>query len=129
MGTALIRTSFFAPPLRAQPRRGWTKRPVSLALIVVVLATACTGETAVPIDLNSTSVPTVASSTIPEGLDLANPNESQNRVAIGYAEQQCLDDPELVEGYVRIVVPDTEEIVGEITVDCEQVRSASTGSE
>ncbi len=101
----------------------------SLAVIIIVLATACTGETAVPVDLNSTSVPAVASSTIPDVLDPANPNESQNRVAVGYAEQQCLDDPELIEGYVRIVVPDTEEIVGEITVDCEQVRASFNGNE
>ncbi len=108
---------------------GGLKRQLTLATIVVGFGAACTGETAVPIDLNSTTVPIVESSTIPDGLDPANPNEDQNRVAVGYAEQQCLDDPELEEGYVRIVVPDTEEIVGEITVDCEQVRAAATGSE
>ncbi len=115
---------FFGP----FPRAGM-KRYLVLAAIFVGFGSACTGETAVPIDLNSTTVPAVESSTIPGVLDPENPNEAQNQVAVGYAEQQCLDDPDLEEGYVRIVVPETEEIVGEITVDCEQVRTGSVGNE
>ncbi len=110
------------------PRAG-LKWKLGLIGTIVGFGAACTGETAVPIDLNSTTVPNVEPSTIPEALDPENPNEDQNRVAVAYAEQQCLEDPELEEGYVRIVVPETEEIVGEITVDCEQVRAAATGSE
>ncbi len=38
------------------------------------------------------------------------------------AEQQCLDDPDLAEGYVRAVSPDTDEILAEISVDCADIR-------
>jgi hypothetical protein len=38
------------------------------------------------------------------------------------AEQQCRNDPELAQGYVKAVSPDTEEIVAEITLDCDDVR-------
>jgi hypothetical protein len=39
------------------------------------------------------------------------------------AEQQCLDDPDLAEGYVRAVSPDTDEVMAELSVDCPEVRA------
>ncbi len=39
------------------------------------------------------------------------------------AEQQCLDDPDLAEGYVRAVSPDTDEVMAELSVDCAEVRA------
>lgn len=38
------------------------------------------------------------------------------------AEQQCLDDPGLAEGYVKAVDPSSQETLAEITVDCSEVR-------
>ena len=46
-------------------------------------------------------------------------------MAIDFAEQQCFDDPEAEEGVIRIVEPESEEVVGEVVVDCEEVRSQS----
>jgi len=39
------------------------------------------------------------------------------------AAQQCLDDPDLAEGYVRAVSPDTDEVLAEIAVDCADIRA------
>ena len=39
------------------------------------------------------------------------------------AAQQCLDDPDLAEGYVRAVSSDTDEVLAEISVDCADIRA------
>ncbi len=91
----------------------------------VLLGSACTGETAVPIDLDSTTSIIGTEDGAGGGqTDQSDrdPNAEQNRITIGYAEQQCLDDPELKQGYVQIVDPATQTKVGEVTVDCAQVR-------
>jgi len=38
------------------------------------------------------------------------------------AEQQCLDDANLAEGYVKAVDPDSGTIFAEYAVDCAEVR-------
>lgn len=102
------------------------KRPVLICLFALALVVgACSGETAEPIDLRAT-VPTTdapTETTLGEAeQQITDDNEAQRQVAVGYAEQQCLEDPDLEEGYVQIVVPDTDEKVGEITADCAEVR-------
>lgn len=99
---------------------------IVVAFVGLGLLGGCSGEKATPVDLNVTT--TVAddedtgSESVLEG-DVDDPNAEQNRVTLGYAEQQCLDDPELDQGYVQIVDPSTDEKVGEVTADCEEVRN------
>lgn len=86
---------------------------------------ACTGEDAEPVDFSSTS--TSVTSQTQSDFDASNvedgPNAEQNRITLGFAEQQCLDDPDLEQGYVQIVDPSTNEKVSEVTVECDEVRS------
>ncbi len=104
--------------------------PLTVALLLV--ASACAEEPAVEIDLNTTvrAASSATSSTTEIAADdngqRQDPNAEQNRITRRYAEQQCLDDPKLDQGYVQIVDPSTNEKVGEVTVDCEEVRSAQS---
>ncbi len=77
---------------------------------------ACTGEEPVPIDLDATIPPTSA----PANED--DPNAAQRVEIQQLAEQQCLDDPELEVGTVRIVDPVTNEVVSELVIQCDEVR-------
>lgn len=86
-------------------------RLFSWLLATSALLAACSEETT-PIGLDPTT--TVVG---------ADPNAEVRAEAQGYADQQCLDDPELAEGVLEIVDPDTEEIVGRITANCASVRS------
>ena len=43
--------------------------------------------------------------------------------ARAYAEEQCRNDPAAERGVVRIVDPSTQRVVGEVIVDCDEVRS------
>lgn len=51
-----------------------------------------------------------------------DPNAEARQQVIDAAEQQCLDDPDLDEGVVRIVDAETDEVVNEYRVDCDDVR-------
>lgn len=103
----------------------WRSKYPMVAVLMVFIAASCSGETAVPIDLNSTT--TVVTEPPPsldgQDQDPLDPNAEQNRITLAYAEQQCLDDPELDQGYVQIIDPSTQEKVGEVTADCAEVRS------
>lgn len=111
------------PPHCRKNLRAANALAASLALALV--SGACTGEDAEPVDFSSTST-SVASDT-PSDFDVSNvedgPNAEQNQITLGFAEQQCLDDPELEQGYVQIVDPSTNEKVSEVTVECDEVRS------
>lgn len=104
---------------------------VVVAFVGLGLLGGCSGEKATPVDLNVTTTVADDESVDDEGTgsesvlegDVDDPNAEQNRVTLGYAEQQCLDDPELEQGYVQIVDPSTDEKVGEVTADCEEVRN------
>ncbi len=95
------------------------------------LSAACTqGEEPVPIDFDSSSTPgddgapSTEGSTVgsaPEVVD--DVNAEANQMVVDAAEQQCLDDPDKVEGVVRIVAPDTGDVVSEYRVDCSEVRA------
>lgn len=54
-----------------------------------------------------------------------DPNAEAREQIRQLAEQQCLDDPTKTEGVIRIVEPDTEQVVGEMIVDCAEVRAGT----
>lgn len=97
---------------------------IGMCVLSAAGATSCTGEDADPVDFSSTSTSAVADSNDFEIGDIDDgPNAQQNRITLGYAEQQCWDDPELDEGYVQIVDPETNEKVSEVRVDCAELRA------
>ncbi len=88
---------------------------VALVAALTVLGVACSGEEAIPID------PANPPTTAVDLTDVTHQIEPTEQMRDA-AEQQCLDDATLAEGYVRAVEPDTEEILAEVTVDCVEVR-------
>lgn len=92
------------PPIRAL---------VVVAIALLLLATGCSGEAATPID--PANPPTTANLT---DVSHSLPPTDQMRTA---ARQQCLDDPNLDAGYVQAVVPETGEVLSEITIECDEV--------
>ena len=87
--------------------------PASVALLCG-LAIGCSGEEAVPID--PANPPTTIDLT--DVTHRLEPTEQMQDLA----EQQCLDDPDLDEGFVQAVDPDTDQIMSQVTVDCAEVR-------
>lgn len=87
-----------------------------VALVLGLGLAACSGEEAVPID------PANPPTTLPDLTDVTHGLEPTDQMREA-AEQQCLDDPELDEGYIRAVDPDTEAVMAELTVDCAEVRA------
>lgn len=91
---------------------------MAVCFVVVVWLSGCSGETADPIDLRATTS-VVESVPLPEN----DPNAEARQQVEDLAEQQCLDDPTADEGVIRIVEPESNEVVGEVIVDCDEVRS------
>ena len=93
-------------------------RPVgpaaALAVAVALLGAACTGEEAIPIDPANPPVPAPDLTDVTHRLE---PTEQMRQAA----EQQCRDDPDLVEGYVRAVDPATGDVLSELSIDCADV--------
>lgn len=88
---------------------------MALASAVAGLAlAACTGEEAVPIDPANPPV------TVPDMTEVSHVIEPTDQMREA-AEQQCLDDPDLVDGYVRAVDPDSGAVLAEVTVACDEV--------
>ncbi len=123
-------------------------RTVHLLVAVVTLAavaSSCTEEKATPVDLDAVpstaadsatgSQATDSSGTVTSGtmaplsdeVDPDDPNAEARQQVIDAARQQCLDDPEQVEGVVRIVVADTGEVANEYRVNCDEVRAEEEG--
>ncbi|NNF55883.1 MAG: hypothetical protein HKN03_15765 [Acidimicrobiales bacterium] len=94
--------------------RFWAK--VAFAALVAMTPLSCTGEEPIPIDLNET----VPATTLPPDPD--DPNAAERQRMEDLAAQQCLDDDELSEGVTRLVDPETNEAVAEVTVECSAVR-------
>ncbi len=108
---------------------------LGLAVVAFVLAaSACTdGEEPVPIDFSDSDSP-VGGEDAEDGTPEAtteddtttatteDPNAEVRQQVIDAAEQQCLDDPTLTEGVVRLVDPETDEVVNEYVADCAEVR-------
>ncbi len=94
------------------------RRLAALVFTVVITTTllGCTGEEPIPVDLNET----IPSTTLAPDPD--DPNAAERQRMEDLAAQQCLDDPELAEGVTRLVDPETNEAVAEVTVDCATVR-------
>ncbi len=84
---------------------------VPLAICGLALVSACGGSSEQPGDEPSLEF-------LPDVTHVLEPTDQMRDAA----EQQCVDDPTLVEGYVRAVSPDTEEVLAEISVDCTEVR-------
>lgn len=94
-------------------------RPLLLVLAVVsAVLSGCSEEEATPIDLTPGATTTTA---LPPG---ATPHTiGDNPQARFHAEQQCLEDPEQDEGVIRIVDPANDAVLGEVVVDCDEVRA------
>ncbi len=92
-------------------------------LLASALLMACTGEASTPIDLRATTTSAPPVTGVPLLDD--DPNAEAREQIRQLAEQQCLDDPTKTEGVVRIVEPETEQVVGELIVDCAEVREGT----
>lgn len=84
----------------------------TLALAVAVGISACSG---------ADEAETPADAEFPDVTHVLEPTDEMQTVA----EQQCLDDPSLDEGYVRAVAPDSGDVLAEVTVACDEVRDGS----
>lgn len=96
-----------------------------LALLIAGLVlVGCTGEEATPVDLDATTSTTVVTPPPFDGeIDPDDPNAEARAQVVDAARQQCLDDPELDEGVVRLVLEETGELASEYRVDCDEVRA------
>ncbi len=86
------------------------------AVMTSALMLGCTGEEPIPVNLDET-VPATTLAPDPDDLNAAERERMED-----LATQQCLDDPQLMEGVTRLVDPETNEAVAEVTVDCATVR-------
>lgn len=87
-----------------------------LGLATALVAVGCSGDEATPIDPANPPTTTTDLTGVTHQLEPTD----QMRDA---AAEQCLDDPTLDEGYVRAVDPETDRILAELTIDCDEVRS------
>lgn len=96
--------------------------PVLFAVLAAVslLGAACTAEDATPIDPANPPDFEDDPGDLTDVTHVLEPTPQMQELA----EQQCLDDPELAEGLVQAVDPDTDAVVSEIRVDCADVRSS-----
>lgn len=93
-------------------------RRVLVLVATLSAAAACSGEEAQPIDLRGSTATSSTSSSV-----VATPHAvGENPQARFYAEEQCRKDPEKEQGVIRIVDPATDKVVGEVIVDCAEVR-------
>jgi hypothetical protein len=92
------------------------RRLLLLVAALALLGAACAEEESTPIDLGRGGASPSERPAVPHAI-----NETPE--ARAFAEQQCRDDPGLDEGVIRIVDPVSEQVVGEIVVECEAVRA------
>ena len=100
-------------------------------LSLSVAGVGCSEEDATPLDLGtggSSATTATAGGAGPEAAsDVPTPHAvGENPQARAHAEQQCLDDIELAQGVIRIVDPATDTVVGEVIVECTEVRGSTT---
>ncbi len=92
----------------------------TVAIIALgLLAAGCVDEQAVPID--PANPPTTPSPDVADMPDVSHPLQPTDQMK-ELARQQCIDDPDLVEGYVSAVDPETDDIVVDYAVQCVEVR-------
>jgi hypothetical protein len=101
------------------PRSGH-RLTLAVLAAVAALAVGCSGEEAVPID------PANPPTTAPELTDVTHALEPTDQMR-EEARRQCLDDPDLDEGYIRAVDPDGGAVLAEVAVDCAEVRAGEDG--
>jgi hypothetical protein len=93
-------------------------------LAVAGLASGCSDDGATPVDLG-TGAPSTTTTTAGQSPDQrpATPHAiGENPQARAYAEDQCRQHPEQAQGVIRIVDPSSNTVVGEVVVDCGEVR-------
>lgn len=88
------------------------RRTTALLLALAMGVSSCSG---------GDEPDTPADGGFPDVTHVLDPTDEMQTVA----EQQCLDDPSLDEGYVRAVAPDSGDILAEVTVPCDEVREGS----
>ncbi len=110
-------------------------RTVRLIIGVVlsgIVVSSCTSEDATIVDLDAVTTTTVSGDSTESSMTMApftdevdpdDPNAEARQQVIDAARQQCLDDPELDEGVVRLVIAETGELANEYRVDCAEVRA------
>lgn len=106
--------------LRSLPARVSARLRVGLIVGLTVLGAACVQEEAVPID--PANPPTTPAPNLGDLPDVSHPLQVTDQMK-ELARQQCLDDPDLAEGYVSAVDPETDEILVDYSISCESVRS------
>ncbi len=105
-----------------------TNRSLSVFTIafVAVTASGCVGgEEPQPFDLTDGGSTTTLS--VPD--EPIDPNAGVRSQAVGFAEQQCIDDPDLAEGVIQIAEQDSGEVVNRVIADCEDVRTRAAAGE
>lgn len=86
--------------------------PIGLACVALTLS-ACTGEDVTPIGEGPLTT------TVQETPHLLEPTDEMRSLA----RQQCLDDPDLVQGEIRVVDPDNpDQVLASVVVDCASVE-------
>lgn len=127
-GTVNGVSTMLAPPADSATRRSgrrsrfrWAPPAIAVAVGLAVL-TGCSGEAAVPVDPQNPPLlddGTDGGRSTPDVTHPINPTPEMRELA----RQQCLDEPALVEGYVRAVDPGSGAVMAEVTVACQEVRA------
>ena len=99
-----------APIRRSRPAMA-AIGPVIVSLLLAMASTAACSDDAEPVAPPSGDLSDVTHELQPT---------DQMRDA---ARQQCLDDPDLIQGYVKAVSPDDGRILSEFEIDCGDVRA------
>lgn len=113
-------------PNRVSSRAGARVRRIVAVVVMALAVASCQGDQADSPDPD----PVVAN---PHGsIDLTgdlghedDPNAESRQLIRQLARRQCLDDPDLDEGLIRMVNPETGATVNEFTLDCDEVRAQS----
>jgi hypothetical protein len=97
-------------------RRPAAGRGAALAMLLLAVAglMGCSDDDAVPLEPGSS----------PAGEIIGTPHQLEPTEQMqDLAEQQCLDDPDLVEGVIEAVDPSNPDLVlASVVVDCDDVR-------
>ena len=114
------------PGTARDPRRTVSAlRGVMLCLSgLVLVGAACSSEPTVPLDTPSLTLP-ASTTTIPEGASYDVSGHINNEgvdMGLELARQQCLGDPELVEGVVVMSDEESGAVVAEFRQECAAVR-------
>lgn len=104
-----------------------------MSLLLVLFLVGCSEEEATPIELGPTATTAEGRST--SGADATGGGDraptphalGENPLARAHAEEQCRTNPDQEQGVIRIVDPANDAVLGEVVVDCDDVRTADAG--